>query len=138
MPRPVHDLCAVRRPPRTAVVAWRRREAANVRAVDIHRVDVQVAVLERREDDALTIRREHTFCGVDVVIRQAADTRPVSIRGIDVEAIESPDVTLRRIWARRAGRVVSVRGSEKQSLPVRQEPATRRLTAASGNTLQSG
>src|SRR5206468_11173909 len=55
MPRAIRDLLAVRRPPWTAVVAWRRREPAYVGAVDVHRVDVEISVLERGEDDLLPV-----------------------------------------------------------------------------------
>jgi hypothetical protein len=55
MPRAVDDLAAVGRPPRPAVVARCRGEPTQVGSVDVHRVDVEVTVLERGEDDAPAI-----------------------------------------------------------------------------------
>jgi hypothetical protein len=51
VPCAVHDLLAVRREKRSAVVARSGDQAAYVRSVGLHRVDVEIIVVERREDD---------------------------------------------------------------------------------------
>src|SRR3990172_3355290 len=67
----IDDLPAVGRPPRPAVVARLVRELADVGPIHVHRIDVEVPVLERREHDPATVGREHAFGGVDAVVREA-------------------------------------------------------------------
>jgi hypothetical protein len=55
MPRAIHDQSAVGREERAAVVARRRRQPTHVRPVDIHCIDVEVTILERREYDRASI-----------------------------------------------------------------------------------
>src|SRR5436190_672175 len=57
MPCAIHDLPAVRREESTAVVTWRVRQTADVSAVDGHGVELEIAILERSEDESLSIRR---------------------------------------------------------------------------------
>lgn len=67
--RSIDDFRAVRRPPRSTVVSRRTREAFDVRPIDVHDVDVEVPIFERREDDAFAVWRYHGFRCVRIVIR---------------------------------------------------------------------
>src|SRR5690349_15930935 len=100
MPCAIHDLRSIRRPPRPAVIAGRGGELPNVAAVDIHRVDVEITALERREHDALPVRREHAFGSVHAVVGESAQVLAVAPDGVDVERIDAPDITLRGIGLR--------------------------------------
>src|SRR5205085_9615057 len=117
---------------RTAIVAWCAREPAHVRAVDVHRVDVEISVFERREHDGPAVRRQRSLCRVHTVAREAAEARTVVVRGVDVARVQSPDIALRRIGARRARRISRVRRTEKNLAVCVEEVAASRLACSGG------
>src|SRR6185503_20500066 len=115
----VDDLLPVGRPPGPAVVTELAGELPDTRAIDVHDVDVQIAILERREDDLPAIRREHSFRGVDAVAREPAQSGAIGARGVDVERIEPPHIPLRRVRTRRTDLLEGfARGEEDASVAV--------------------
>src|SRR5674476_805255 len=83
MPGTIDDLRAVGRPPGAAIVTRRRRKLSQIAAIDIHRVDVEVPVLQRGEDELLPIRRDDAFRGVDAVAREPVQLTAVGASSVD-------------------------------------------------------
>ena len=127
---------AIGRPPRPAVVTDGVGEALHVGAVHLHGVDVEVAVLERREDDPLAVGGEDALGGVDVVVGKALDVRPVAIDGEDVVLVERPHIALRWSGTRRTSRVVGGGRAEEEALATGKEPAAGSLAAAVADALE--
>ena len=78
--------------------------ALHVRAVGVHRVDLEVAVAGGREDDRLAVGRDR---GLGVVRRggeERLDVGAVGFGGVDVVVVERPDVPVRAVRAGRARR----------------------------------
>src|SRR5205085_2834645 len=94
MPGAIDDLLAIRGEERAPVVAGGVGQTADVRAVNVHRVHLQVAVLEGREDQHATVRRERRLGRVHAVIRETLAIAAVGPGGEEVEGIEPPDVSL--------------------------------------------
>src|SRR4051812_44741391 len=99
---PVHYSLAVGGPPRAAVVAELVGQLFEARAIHVHYVDVEVAVLQRCEDELLPVGRQHAFGGIDAEVGESAESRAVGAGGVDVERVEPPHIALRRIGSRRA------------------------------------
>ena len=101
--RAVHDELAVGREERSAVIAEGVGQPAQAGAVGAHRVDVEIAVPQRGEDDRAAVGRQRAFRVVARRGREAAGVGAVGIGDVDVVVVQGPDVALRVIGARRAG-----------------------------------
>ena len=137
MPGAIHDLLAVGGKERAAIVAECVRQACNVRAVHAHRVDIEVAVAQRREHDRGAIRRQRAFRIVVRIIRQPFGVPAIGVRDVDVVIEERPDVTLGIIGARRAGRCRMLRGRVEDAAVIREEIAARRAPLAVRHAMQT-
>src|SRR5665647_1035713 len=138
MPGTIDDLRAVGRPPGAAIVTRRRRELSQIAAIDIHRVDVEVPVLQRGEDELLPIRRDDAFRGVDAVAREPVQLTAVGASSVDVVRIETPHVPLRRIGLRGTVALLGVRRSEENALIVRVEEAAGGLARPGRHAMYAG
>ena len=134
--RAIHDLRAIRRPPCAAIVSGGVGKLRHVGAIDVHRVDVEVTTLERREHHPRAIRRKHTFGGVDVVVREPAHVGAITVHREDVELVERPDVAFARIRLGWADAVVHMAAAEEQSIAAGNEPAARGLAVAVGHPVE--
>src|SRR5438105_1048591 len=108
MPGAVHDLLPVVGKEWTAVIPRLERESLEVRSIDTHGVDVEIPILERREDNRFPVGRKGAFGCVDPVVGEPLQTGAVRIRRINVVRVETPNVPFRGIRFWRAGRVGSV------------------------------
>ena len=129
---------AVGREERAAVVARGVRQPADVGAVDVHRVELEIAILERREDNCLAVGRERSLGGVDAVAREALGAAAIGIGGVDVVLVEPPHVPLRWVGLPGARAVGRARGRVEDFRVVREEVAARRLAGAVGDAAQRG
>ena len=95
MARPVDDLLPVGRIERAAIVARGGGQSDNIAAIGIHRIDVEVAIAGRGEDDAAAIGREGRL---GIVAGAANDGRRLSTSSAGgenvVAVVDGPDVTL--------------------------------------------
>src|SRR2546422_7823101 len=100
----IHDQLPVGREERAAVVAEGRGETPHVAPVHAHGVNVEISVAQRGEDDGPAVGGQRPF-GVVLGIRGEA-LRPRAIGGGAVQGVvvQRPDVPLRVVPARRAGR----------------------------------
>ncbi len=78
-------------------------QAFHAGPVHAHRVDVQVPVTQRGEDDCLSVRRQRSLGVVRRVGGQAARVRAVGVGGIDVVVVQCPHIAVRVVGTRRAG-----------------------------------
>ena len=106
--RAPHDLRAILREERAAVVAHRVRELAQVGAVGVHPPQLEIARALRREDDRAVFRAHRRLGVVARRAGQLAAIRAVGVRAIDVVLEEAPVVALRHVGRRRALRPVLV------------------------------
>ena len=100
----VHDQRAVGRKKRPPIVPQRAREPPQTAAVHSHRVDVQVAVAQRREHDRRAVGRERPLRVVSRVGRQAARAGAVGGGRVDVVVVQGPHV---------AAGVIGTRGTRR-------------------------
>src|SRR4051812_37695727 len=99
-------------------------------AIDVHDVDIQVAILERREHNAFAVRRDHALGGVDTKSRQPPQPRSVRTSSVKIKRVEPPHITLGRIWSWRAIALQSFAGSEHDPAIAIHEVAAGSLAAA--------
>ena len=102
MPTPVHDHRTIRRKERSPIVPKRGRESPEVRAVDLHRIDVEIPITSRREDDGLTVGRQRSLGVVALRVGQPLQIVAVGPRGVNVEVHNGPHIPLRAIRRGRA------------------------------------
>ena len=121
----VDDLAAVVGEEGTAVVAGRVRQALHVRAVGVHRVDLEVSVARRREDDRLSVGRDRRLGVIVGGSEERPEVAPVGSGRVDVVVVERPDVAVRAVRPRRASR------SGAEGRPV-EDPVSRRKEVGAG------
>ena len=83
--RAIDDLLAVVRPEWTTVVAEFVRQPAHVLAVGVHRVDVEIAVAHRSEDELLAVERDRRFGVVAGRVGQLLQIRAVRLGSENIE-----------------------------------------------------
>src|SRR6266496_1077476 len=82
MIRAIRDSLTVGRPPRSAVISGRVRQPSHLGSIRVHRVDLEIAILERSEHNLLSVRREHSLRSVDVVVCQSAEIATVAMHHV--------------------------------------------------------
>src|SRR6185295_18026479 len=88
-----------------AVVAGRAGQAADVLAVGVHPVEIDVAVAYRREHDRAVLAAHRPLGVVAGRVGQLAQPAAVAAGAVDVVVgVQRPDVALTVIRPRRAGR----------------------------------
>ena len=100
--RPPHQPAPVRREVRAAVVAHPVGYPADVAAVHLHGVELDVAVARAGEHDPLPVGRHGGLGIVGVVPRESLEIAPVRPGGVDLQVVERPDVAVRAVGGRRA------------------------------------
>jgi hypothetical protein len=110
-----------RREEGAAVVAGLVGEAADVGAVGVHGVDVDVAVAGGGEDDLRAVVRDGGLGVVPGVVREAAQVGAVGPGGVDVVGVEGPDVALCAVRRWRALGGVLVGGAVEDAVAGREE-----------------
>jgi len=125
------DVRAVGREERAAVVARRRGEAADVRPVGVHAVEIEIAVARRGKDHRAVHRADGRLGVIGVVIGQPLQVAAVGLGGVDlVVGIDRPDVAVRTVRRRRAGIAGGMGGRKQDALTVFGKIRARRLPLA--------
>ena len=103
MVRAIDDLFPVVRPEWTTIVTEFISQTPHVLTVGIHRVDIEVAIAHRSEDELLAVERDRRFGIVSRRVRQLLRLRAIGIGGKDVvRRIDGPNVSARKVrprWA---------------------------------------
>ena len=132
---PVDDPLAVVGEEGAAVVAGRVGHALHVRAVGVHRVELEVAVARGREDDRLAVGRDRGLGVVPGGREERLDVAAVRLGGVDVVVVEGPDVSVRPVRPRRARRARTERRRVENPVTRRKEVGAGRLALAVGDAV---
>src|SRR5438105_698151 len=116
MLRPVDDLLAIVREERTAIVAKFVGQLADMAAVGVHGVNVQVSMTSGGEEDLLSIAANGGLGVVAGRVGQAAQVAAVGLGGVDViGVVDRPHVAARVIGFGRAFAAGCMGGREEDA-----------------------
>src|SRR5215472_591684 len=96
----IYDLAAVVGVKGPTVIARRMCQASHFRTVRVHRVDLEVSVPRRGENDFLAVPRDRGLGVVDRRGKERTNVAAVRPDRVDVVVVQGPDVAARAIRSR--------------------------------------